>query len=315
MPLSVRSSADDFDLDKLQKDFNNKTQPNRGGLDLFFGKQSNFEVIDPIKDDKINKLQSSVDHLRKELQKDQTKSNKDLLLLKRVENTKRKLAALKIQTWYRKNLNRKRSNQINELEQLFSRKKTEMEKKNNEKSLTTQKVFKNHTKPTNKTSIQKPKSNEMNSPRLLKFNNTNDEFLKESQSNNTVESLLFNLDQIEKESADLLKQEPPKHKDLLNESTASLNGEKMNSILSFLNEASTNESNKFVPKPFKEFSVDFNEFYDHLTTKKETPKQKPTFNTSSVLLKKQNENEYLKKSKPVVNNTPTSARQTIKVTK
>jgi len=119
--LSVRSSADDMDLSKIQSDFSKKSSAkNSNGLELFFGRQSNgltnFEVIDPIKDEKINKLQSSVETLRKALHNDTKTNEKDLLLMKKVENTKRKLAAIKIQTWYRRNAAKQRSKRLAEME-------------------------------------------------------------------------------------------------------------------------------------------------------------------------------------------------------
>ena len=125
-PLSVRSSADDLDLTlKTQTDFS-KTNSNREAFELFFGKKSatstassnaaNFKVIDPVKDEKITKLQSSVDNLRKELHKDMIYNQNENTLMNRLNNTKRKLAALKIQTWYRKKMAKKHSSQLDEIE-------------------------------------------------------------------------------------------------------------------------------------------------------------------------------------------------------
>lgn len=119
----MRSSADDLDLTlKTQTDFS-RASSNHDALELFFGKKSidssnldKFEVIDPLKDDKITKLQSSVDNLRKELQKDTESNAKENSLMNRLHNTKRKLAAIKIQTWYRKQLAKKHSNQLDEIE-------------------------------------------------------------------------------------------------------------------------------------------------------------------------------------------------------
>ena len=78
--------------------------------------------------------------------------------------------------------------------------------------------------------------------------------------------MLLSLDKIEKESIDLLKTDNTindksiKINDSINDT---LNDDKMNSILRFLNEASsvTNNANNFVPKPFKDYSIDLNEFY------------------------------------------------------
>ena len=111
-----------MDLSKIQSDFSKKSTISRTeGLNLFFGNRSsnglaNFEVIDPVKDEKINKLQSSVDTLRKALQDDTKSNEKDLLLMKKVENTKRKLAATKIQRWYRQSASKQRSKRLAEME-------------------------------------------------------------------------------------------------------------------------------------------------------------------------------------------------------
>ncbi len=106
-----------MDLNKIQNDF--KLNKKEDGLDLFFGKKTNinnFGVIDPIKDEKINKLQSSVDNLRKALQNDTLPNDKETLLKKRVENTKKKLAAIKIQIWFRKIMRQRSTKQLNEME-------------------------------------------------------------------------------------------------------------------------------------------------------------------------------------------------------
>ena len=112
-------------------------------------------------------------------------------------------------------------------------------------------------------------------------------------------------------------------------SNDSVNNEKVNSILSFLNEASSanNDSNNFVPKPFKEFSVDFSQFYDNLVSKKTSQQQniptnensatipKPKFNNSLSMHPPQKENEYtsIQPKKPnkqtAANSVALSARQ------
>ena len=66
----------------------------------------------------------------------ETLSNKNDTL-ERIERTRRKMSALKIQTWYRKHLN-KRLGYQDEIQKLFAQKKVEMKKKieqNNEKNL------------------------------------------------------------------------------------------------------------------------------------------------------------------------------------
>ena len=96
------------------------------GLELFFGSDSkdlesnylskfsngiyggssseiDYQIINPVKDDNINKLQTSVDNLRKAFQNEIGNNDLgDAMIHKKLENTRKKIAALKIQTWYRK---------------------------------------------------------------------------------------------------------------------------------------------------------------------------------------------------------------------
>jgi hypothetical protein len=135
--------------------------------------------------------------------------------------------------------------------------------------------------------------------------------------------LLLSLDKIEKESIDLLKTDNTindksiKINDSINDT---LNDDKMNSILSFLNEASsvTNNANNFVPKPFKDYSIDLNEFYNNLpvnnkkssnqqTTTIEANTPRPKFNNNTSIQQNKNENESLsvnKKNNKPINNKP-----------
>ena len=115
-PLSVRSSTDSVDFKpKLQKpapiSYDNP-------LDFFFGKEStpasevdyeaqsrisHTDAIAPVTDEnkqKISKLQSSCDNLRRELQRSSDQEASLKQRQQRVELTRRKLSALKIQTWY-----------------------------------------------------------------------------------------------------------------------------------------------------------------------------------------------------------------------
>ena len=69
-----------------------------------------------MKEDKINKLKSSVDNLRRELQMESSAEELNASKLERIQNTKRNLSALKIQCWYRKH-RRKRSNRLTEMQQ------------------------------------------------------------------------------------------------------------------------------------------------------------------------------------------------------
>lgn len=153
------------------------------------------------------------------------------------------------------------------------------------------------------------------SPRLLKFNNVNtdtksssneqlksvtktDTAIKQANAN-TVEGLFLSLDKIEKESLDLLKLDNNNNKsakldDLLSDT---ISDEKVNSILSFLDEASSNDANNFVPKAFKDYNIDFNQYYTNLEAKKPsndasqaTSRQKP--------VNKKIEPEIPKKAKP-----------------
>lgn len=137
--------------------------------------------------------------------------------------------------------------------------------------------------------------------------------------------MLLSLDKIEKESIDLLKTDNTvneksfKINDSINDT---LNDDKMNSILSFLNEASsvTNNANNFVPKPFKDYSIDFNEFYNNLaannkkssnqqtTTTIEANTPRPKFNNNTSIQQNKNENESVlanKKNTKPINNKPT----------
>jgi hypothetical protein len=150
---------------------------------------------------------------------------------------------------------------------------------------------------------------------------------------------LLSLNKIEQESADLLKMDISDKNKNYSDSMSSIssdlaNNEKVNSILSFLNEASstTNDSNNFVPKSFKEYSLDFSQFYDNLVSKKTTQQSnhitstetsattpRPKFNNSLSMHPSQKENENSsiqpKKTKqstinkPTANSVALSARQ------
>jgi len=80
--------------------------------------------ISPVKDDKINKLQSSVDNLRREFQRDLAHEE----VQTRLVDTKRKYSAIKIQRWYRQR-GVDRANQLAEMHKLFDQKRSELKKK------------------------------------------------------------------------------------------------------------------------------------------------------------------------------------------
>ncbi len=79
---------------------------------------------------------------------------------------------------------------------------------------------------------------------------------KQSEPNATVESLLFNLDKIDRESELLLNYDGKQQRYSHGLDGNSVKSEKLNSILSFLDDAATNESNKFTQKDFSEYNYD-----------------------------------------------------------
>lgn len=229
-------------------------------LDLFFGKDdssnanetqdyevksriSNLDAMEPVKDEKISKLQSSCDNLRRELQQATEQEASLKQKWQRVENTKRKMSALKIQAWYRRKQN-ERSNQLSEMQKLFSQKRVEMKKKiaseneqdkvsaynNRRRQLASASMTReSKTSVANKmlasksaSKIVSPRSpavdvstassihtliNESSDSAAISTSERKDvnKTTTSDEKNTTVESLLLSLDKIEKESTELLK--------------------------------------------------------------------------------------------------------------
>lgn len=101
-----------------------------------------------------------------------------------------------------------------------------------------------------------------------------------SNKNSTVESLLMDLEKIERESENLLKLNGT------DSDSQSVNGsvksEKVNSILSFLDEATTKEKTSFTPRVFKDFTDYKIEFEQHPST---SQTKKPTESTATDVFK------------------------------
>jgi hypothetical protein len=141
-PLSVRSSIDEYEVtsntrlhNRQQLSPSNVSSVKKpSGLDLFFqsiekekanelaanSKQNSvrtitseeLNVINPIKDEKLTKLITSTDNLRKQLQFD-TLNNTSGLNDKRLEQIRRNVAARKIQKWYKKKNEKNRQDELN----------------------------------------------------------------------------------------------------------------------------------------------------------------------------------------------------------
>lgn len=199
--------------------------------------------MEPVKDEKISKLQSSCDNLRRELQQATEQEASLKQKWQRLENTKRKMSAMKIQTWYRRKQN-ERSNQLSEMQKLFSQKRVEMKKKMAENEQDKVSAYNNRrrqlasasmtrqskTSVANKmlasksaSKIVSPRSpaavdvstassihtliNESSDPVEILTSERKDvnKTTTSDEKNTTVESLLLSLDKIEKESTELLK--------------------------------------------------------------------------------------------------------------
>lgn len=187
-------------------------------------------------EESLNKLQASVDNLRKAFQKEiaQDGSGRDELnmneIYQNLQRTRRKYSAIKIQRWYRKHRDDQIDHNQAEMEKLFSQKRNEMLKKKMEE----QNVLRSSVFNKKSTSLYKPRGqsssitkNSTNKPSqqtngpdnqrasifmdsLNVKNDVKETNTKQSprnqmaDSNATVETLLFNLEKIDKESEDLL---------------------------------------------------------------------------------------------------------------
>ena len=109
-----------------------------------------------------------------------------------------------------------------------------------------------------KNDFSNAKQSPENSPKL--YNGVD----RKKTTNATVESLLFNLEKIDRESEIFLN---PENKNQMNAN--GITSEKLNSIMSFLDDAATNESNKFTPKEFNEFKYDLNAIKREIETENE----------------------------------------------
>lgn len=257
-------------------DVSNVKKPS--GLDLFFQSIENektnqeptkansvrtitseeLNVINPLTDEKLSKLKTSTDNLRKALQFD-TFNNTSSLEEKRLHHIKRNIAARKIQKWYK---TKKEKYRQDELQKLFSDKRNEMRKKM-EKNLEKSSIFnKKQTKTSFNLEKPKPKVNDsIKKPdESIKTSFMSDSTIKETArgeerpknpaqyKDSTVESLLMDLEKIDRESETLFK---------MNESetmNSSVKDEKVSSILSFLDEASNKGKVSFTPRVFKDFN-------------------------------------------------------------
>ena len=200
---------------------------------------------------------------------------------------------------------------------MFEQKRIDMKKKllienDLEKALNKKKNMSN-----SKSVANKFKDNLKNpgSPRSIKsqsFKSSEDSGLKNSDSSSvaTVESLLNDLNKIEKESTELLNVES-KPKYSASSTVSSVSGEKVNSILNYLNDATANDpANNFVPKQFKDYKLDISEYafmQEKLEMPPSTPKKlifsgrKPTKESEAVDTEPQRTNSIKKTS-----NKPTS---------
>jgi hypothetical protein len=101
LELFFGSDSKDFESSYLKKaslNVNDSARHSGAG-----GSEADFQMISPVKDQNISKLQTSVDNLRKAFQKEVANGERnEELIRQRVQNTRRKLCALKIQRWYRK---------------------------------------------------------------------------------------------------------------------------------------------------------------------------------------------------------------------
>lgn len=266
--MSVRSSTDEvinnFSPKKTESSLSINGNSNQiNDLDFFFDiisspdkskiNESNslesdhdFTIIKPLKDEKLIKLKSSVDSLRRELQVETKKNEKETQNFKNqiniTEVKRRHDAAIKIQKWYRKNLSYQVDKQ-KQLETMFNQKKIEMKKKFEKELIRSSTNFNHHNKQikTNKSidpsklkhNVSKPRPIEninrtprIESPKLdlskpieklnlekldLDFENSIN--VKEkpiqlisNQNINTVESLLTTLEKIDRETSSLLAQ-------------------------------------------------------------------------------------------------------------
>ncbi len=102
----------------------------------------------------------------------------------------------------------------------------------------------------------KPQSKESARPFSLKKENDMSEFMR-TNAVDSVQSLLFNLDKIEKESSNLLQFDSNKF-----DSSSNVTNDKLNSILSYLDEATNESENQFTPKHMKEYNYDLHSFND-----------------------------------------------------
>lgn len=213
----------------------NQSKLNSNDSDIL-DSQREFNIIKPLKDDKLKKLKSSVDNLRRELEVETRKNEKENKVNQIEEIRKRHQAATKIQKWFRKNLKEQMHKQ-KELENMFNQKKVEMKKKLEKDLVRSSSNFSTHKKPaipkTSKLthSVSKPRTIEnitktprIESPKIdikkptekiniekldLNFESSINEKIVNTQliSNrnvNTVESLLTTLDKLDKETSNLL---------------------------------------------------------------------------------------------------------------
>ena len=122
-------------------------------------------------------------------------------------------------------------------------------------------------------------NNSLNETLLAESVHTDTELLNNLKTNKTVENLLLSLDQIDRES-----QASSSNRDV---ALASQTSEKINSILSFLDEEASKE-NEFVPKQLKDYKFDEDFFTEFMKTNK---------NLSQETSKKSGRNEDKKSAK------------------
>lgn len=129
---------------------------------------------------------------------------------------------------------------------------------------------------------------------------TDTELFNNLNTNKTVENLLLSLDQLEKES-----QVTSSNKDV---ALASQTSEKINSILSFLDEEAS-KGNDFIPKPMKDYKFDEDYFNEFMKLDK---------NSSQETIKKTSRNDEkknLKSTKTEVKIPPKKTTDSINISK